>query len=380
MKKISKIVALIASFVLCFAVFAACAPDEGKDDNNNNNNNNNNSAERGNYLDLWDKATGWTDANSVDVSPENDNAGLYAYVNKDKSTLENLKSTVKVDKFTEYDSIYYALGSEDLSSYKKLVVTAYSSGATVVADGQERTEPTKLLFKIESLPPIEGGEGKSEVTVELSSEPKTFEFDLTYEDYDKALEGATKLTFIAGPGTKDYSAEITFTEIYFSDLAPNPELVVNEKGSVSLPLVYDGTSETFNINSGFKANDGNISILVDNGATTLTVPTTKAEWEYVSTKISGNLKNFTKIKVVFTAPVGVTFKMKLEGASAAIETSTDEETLNAGTGEQKTWEWSGFTADNLTEGPEMRFLIFPSPGSSVTEEYTIVIHELVFMK
>lgn len=160
--------------------------------------------------------------------------------------MENLKSTVKVDKFTEYDSIYYALGSEDLSSYKKLVVTAYSSGATVVADGQERTEPTKLLFKIESLPPIEGGEGKSEVTVELSSEPKTFEFDLTYEDYDKAMEGATKLTFIAGPGTKDYSAEITFTEIYFSDLAPNPELVVNEKGSVSLPLVYDGTSETFN--------------------------------------------------------------------------------------------------------------------------------------
>lgn len=133
--------------VLCFAVLPHVRPNEGKDDNNNNNNNNNNSAERGNYLDLWDKATGWTDANSVDVSPENDNAGLYAYVNKDKTALENLKSTVKVDKFTEYDSIYYALGSEDLSSYKKLVVTAYSSGATVVADGQERTEPTKLLFQ-----------------------------------------------------------------------------------------------------------------------------------------------------------------------------------------------------------------------------------------
>ena len=41
MKKISKIVALIASLVLCFAVFAACAPDEGRDDNNNNKNNNN---------------------------------------------------------------------------------------------------------------------------------------------------------------------------------------------------------------------------------------------------------------------------------------------------------------------------------------------------
>lgn len=378
MKKF-RLLALALSAVLCFSLFVGCdnrgTGGDGGDDG---------TTPTADILDVRSRS-GWIDANSLDMSAENNYAGLFAYKTKGQEMLSNLSSAISVSKFNAYDAFYYGLGSVDLTGYKKLVVTAQSSGAvTTVGDGDEATEqtvPTKLLFKIETAPPIEGGEGKSEVTVELSEQPKTFEFDLTYDDYDAALAGATRLTFIAGPGSAFYDTEITFTEVYFSKEDPNPELVVNQAGTVSFPLIYDGVSDTFNVNSGFATNDGNVTPMLNGTETVITVPTNKGEWEYVSTKISGNLKSFTQLKVVFTAPEGVTFKLKFEGGGAAQETTTEDELAHAGKGaEQTEWIWNSFTADALTAGPEMRLLIFPTPGGAVESEYTIVIHELVFMK
>ena len=359
MKKWTKFIVLIAAVALCLSAFAACTPKESET-----------------KLDLL--SAEWIDANSIDTSASNEHAGEYAHLNKGSDRFTNLATPVVTNKFGDWDSFYVGLGGKHIEQYKKLVIKAKAGNATWTEGEDEKTGPTKLTFKIESTPVIEGG--KNEVTVELSEQEKTFEFDLTHENYDIAMKNATKITMFIGVGVKSYQSEVTFTAVYFTTAAPIAENVVNEKGDVTPPLEYTG-GDTFSVNSNFKTNDNRVIPTLVDGETKLAVPTDKGEWEFVRTKFSGDLKAFTKLKIVFTAPEGITLKLKLEGV-AAKESATAEETQYPGKGtERTTWEWSGFTADNLTDGPEMSLLIFPDPGTAgATEAYEIVIHELVFLK
>lgn len=381
-KTLRHLTALLISLFVLFT-FAACFEDEPESPSG--------PSETEQKLDMAAGDVLWTDANAIDTSAENPHAGEFAYKNKGTEELKGIGGAVEIDKFGEWDAVFCELGGLDLSPYKKLVIKAKATDAVITEEGAEpRTEPTRMLFKIESQPAIEGGDGRTEVTVELGADVKTYEFDLTYENYDLAMAGATKLTFIVGPGVKNYKTEITFEAVYFTDEMPVPENRVNQKGTVNPPLIYDGVSETFDVNRGFTSNDGHILVAESDGQSVVTVPVSKNEWELIGTKIQGNLKGFNTLRIVYTAPAGRMFKMKLEGAPGGTQAETkdknrvpegelSEEELHAGNGGQMTWEWQGFTEEALTDGPEMRLIIFPEPGKKVTEEFVMTIHELAFL-
>lgn len=345
----------------------------------------------------------WKDMNAISVDPDNAHAGEAVYTFNKTTDKSKQMSPLKVSKFNngEYSALVHKLGAIDLTGYKKLVIKAKSNQATYHPNPPAPTEEvpnpetpadenvdSELLIKWESKPEILGA---NEKIVKLTATEQTFEFKLDYDNYELALSGAVQLTLIAGPGKPNYKADITISAMYFTVDDTVAANVINDKGTVVAPIVYNGTDASLDVNKSWANNDPNLACKYESGKTTITVNTAKAEWGYVQAVINGNISALKKIHIKFKAQAGITFKMKLQPVGyTALETKTADEV--AATGEiqewnvdfsaMQGWDVEGNGAGNLPveNDAETAFLIFPTPGASVATQYTIEIIEFTFLK
>lgn len=183
----------------------------------------------------------WVDENYVDTDKNNASRGLQSFT---LSEGDNALAVIKSHKYNEADAISKDVEKYDLSEFKKLSITVSGGG--------------DLILSITSNPIIPGGSGFSEVTLTLTEEPKTYEFDLSFPAYEAVRKGIKKVTILPNAGQSgEELPDVKITAFEFSKEDVNSALVCNtEAFDVDNPNIYDGTSDTFNINKNFGSNDG----------------------------------------------------------------------------------------------------------------------------
>lgn len=361
MKKTSYIILIIALLFTLFT-FNGC---ENEDPDNNTSEN----ILEGTTISLLNNIKGsdeWIDDNFLDTNPSNVNRGYKVYTLSEE---DNALSTVSFTKRNSNDSLSKNLTYRDLTNYKKISITASGSGT--------------LTLKLISTPCIPGGKGFGEVDITLTNTPVTYEFDLTFDNYDLVLQGLTKIALIGNDGETN-SGSFNITNFKFSKEDPIEENVINEPSlGIQLPNIYE-SGNTFSINKNFIDNDNVFSLVETGESTSLTIGIAKPEWAYIKTKVKGDLTGFNKLKINYTGTAGTSFKVKFEGSSISIfETgqsySQDDPTCS---GESQEFIMQQFNSDNLIDSAEkeMFVLIFFEPGSNGTEGDTIEFTNIIFEK
>ena len=342
-------------FVMIIAVIMSSLALIGCKNETPENNEENQGEVNPNVINLLKNGEGdeWIDENYVDTDKNNPYRGLASFT---LSEGDNALAVIKSHKYNEYDALSKDVDQYDLSEFKKLTITLSGSG--------------DFVLSITSNPIIPGGAGFSEVTFALTEESKTYEFDLSFPAYEAVRKGIKKVTIIPNAGQKgEELADVKITSFEFSKEDVNSALVCNtEAFDVDNPNIYDGTSDTFNINKNFGSNDGAYIVTWGEGTTLIELTENKLEWSYVKSPVTGNLQSFTKLYIKFKGEEGMVFKLKLESTS-----TTAYETGSANTqpdivcdGTEQEFELTGFTAANLvgSDDASMWVLIFVEPGEA----------------
>ena len=183
-------------------------------------------------------------------------------------------------------------------------------------------------------------------------------------------KGIKKVTILPNAGQSgEELPDVKITAFEFSKEDVNSALVCNtEAFDVDNPNIYDGTSDTFNINKNFGSNDGAYIVTWGEGTTLIELTESKLEWSYVKSPVAGNLQSFTKLYIKFKGEAGMVFKLKLESTSTtAYETgsaTTQPDIVCDGT--EQEFELTGITAANLvgSDDASMWVLIFVEPGEA----------------
>jgi hypothetical protein len=342
---------LLLVVLILSLVFSACTdtPDETPD--------------QANTLSLL-QAGAWTDDTARSTNPDNYYRGRSSY---SLSEGDNPFSTIRPHKYHKDNSLSFDLSAEDLSSYRKLVITAKGDGLM------------KVIFTTDLIVSNQG----HMLSYPLSILEDTFEFNLDFEGYDVFREAITRITVIFGadvnendtdlrmtPPVHAFTSEINISRFEFSDAEPNLSRTFNARGIVYDPDGDDNLPDVVSFLDDFTENDtGSYVLSEDEDGHVITTTSNKAPWSFVFITLEGNYKAYTEIRIEVNGTAGARFKMKLEGASIdAYETgsTTDgniEDPLLDGTWQTFVWH---VPSDHMTFGEPVMFIIFFEPGDQGT--------------
>ncbi|MBU1020277.1 MAG: hypothetical protein KJ847_03615 [Firmicutes bacterium] len=176
--------------------------------------------------------------------------------------------------------------TEDLSVYKKLVLTVEGSGTMLLKLETNDSTPAK------------------EIGINVTGIAGTYEWNLlAASDF---LAKVNKIVIIAAPGKEESIGTISVTQLTFG-VAVASGFIIND-GFNNIPSnvnEYNGTDETFNFNSKW-ANFAEETYIIEQDGTEFDVEFTKAagfEWSAMQSRVQGNftLFNFVVVKVTGTA-------------------------------------------------------------------------------
>lgn len=178
----------------------------------------------------------------------------------------------------------------------------------------------KILVKIES------AAGNKQVELELEANPKAYEWDLSPAEEQAILAGANfKVLIFALPGLEEGSGSLTISnfvlsteEAMFNPINSGytnvPEIVVPETPLGKEEFVYDGTSETFNINRNWSKLDEDQETYtfteVENG---VEVSYNLSNWQFAKSAFYGDYRKFTHVTIKVTGTAGEKLLVKVEG-------------------------------------------------------------------
>jgi hypothetical protein len=186
-----------------------------------------------------------------------------------------------------YAYLSSAIITQDLSVYKKLVITVEGTGT--------------MLLKLET----SDGTPAKEVGLNVTGIQGTYEWNLLASS--EFLSKVNKIVIIAAPGKEDSVGEISITTLKFGvEVASG--FIIND-GFDNIPSnvnEYNGTDVTFNFNSKWE-NFAEQTYTITPDGTAFNVQFTKAagfEWSAMQSRVQGNFTNFNFVVVKVTGTAG----------------------------------------------------------------------------
>ncbi len=182
-----------------------------------------------------------------------------------------------------YDKLTFAYGNmnkeilDDLSSFKKLVVTAEGSGT--------------MLLKLET----DSGDSK-EISLNITGVTVSYEWNLISDS--EFLGNVTSIVIISAPGKEDSIGDITITKLIFSvDVAENFIIQTDFNIIPQNVVEYDGVEDTFDFNSKWENFSEEIYTVVYD-SDTADVSFDKGagfEWSALKVSVQGDFSDFNYI-------------------------------------------------------------------------------------
>jgi len=176
--------------------------------------------------------------------------------------------------------------TQDLSSFKKLVITYEGSGSILIKLETKDETPAK------------------EVSLNVTSIQATVEWNLLADS--AFLAKVDKVVIIASPGKVASLGNVTITKMEFSvDVAAN--FIINT-GFNNIPQnenEYDGVADTFSFNSKWEDNgDGVYDIETVGETTVVEFDKMGFEWPYMVSKVKGEFADFNYVVVIASGTAG----------------------------------------------------------------------------
>ncbi|PKK93665.1 MAG: hypothetical protein CVV61_03510 [Tenericutes bacterium HGW-Tenericutes-6] len=176
-----------------------------------------------------------------------------------------------------------AVITEDLSVYKKLVITVEGTGSMLLKLETNDSTPAK------------------EVGLNVTGIQGTYEWNLL--NAGAFLEKVERIVIIAAPGKEASIGQINITDLYFGvDVAEGFIINDNFNNIPSNVNEYNGTDEIFNFNSKWESNDEGIYQITYQGTDAI-VDYDKGsglEWAFMRTRVQGNFNDFNYAVFVVT--------------------------------------------------------------------------------
>jgi hypothetical protein len=177
--------------------------------------------------------------------------------------------------------------TDDLSSYKKLVITLEGSGTILVKLETSDDTPAK------------------EIGLNVTGISGSYEWNLI-EDAD-FLEVVDQIVIIAAPGKVNSIGNVTITKMEFSqDVAAN---YIIQTGFNNIPQnvnEYDGTGDTFDFNDKWESNDPDLYEITyaNDEATVAYDKPASFEWAFMKTMVQGDFTDFNYVVFIVTGTEG----------------------------------------------------------------------------
>ena len=212
---------------------------------------------------------------------------------------------------------------------------------------------------------IEGPSGNVEVKCFVT--PTKGEYELNLANSAEKIADATKICLFAAPGVKTSSGEFTVHKLELTSATADGFIIGPGWSNIQENTnVYDGTTETFNINNYWTEQDADTyKFTYENGVTKVDYTKTKYTWAYAYTQVSGVFGKFDylNLKVKGDANKEVLFKVEGEGVAA--------ESYYLFNGEEQvlTLDLTGLT--EAQRGAISKVLFFAEPDKAVESSFEI---------
>ncbi len=225
----------------------------------------------------------------------------------------NTNTTSELDFSYDKAAFPYAFMSsaditEDLSIFKKLVITVEGTGTMLIKLETSDTTPAK------------------EVGLNVTGIEGTYEWNLIADS--AFLAKVDKVVIIAAPGKEDSIGDIQVTQLKFDVAVADGFIIQTDFNNIPTNVnEYNGTDETFDFNmkwENFSEETYTISYV---GSTTV-VSFDKAagqEWSTMQSQVQGDFTDFNYVVAVVTGTVGQKFLLKAATGYEAFVFLTAEE-------------------------------------------------------
>lgn len=177
--------------------------------------------------------------------------------------------------------------TQDLSSYKKLVITLEGSGTVLIKLETNDDTPAK------------------EIGLNVTGISGSYEWNLINDA--AFLAKVDQIVIIAAPGKVNSVGNVTVTELEFSqNVAAN---YIIQTGFNNIPQnvnEYDGTGDMFDFNDKWESNDPDVFVIDyvnEEAVVTLDKPA-GFEWAFMKTRVQGDFTDFNYVVFIVTGTAG----------------------------------------------------------------------------